>query len=225
MARYDTERISSRLQELIEEGNAVAALERQSPGDPSSYIHDRDKVRLQAWLSNVLNIIEATFGASSPQYRHLRELMPNGPYHVSHAYEVFPIVGLLSGAQGDLKAGFLRDQEQLIAADVFVSVLEQAVELNRLGYKDPSAVLMRVVLEDALRRLAKKNGINSDQKASALNDELKKASVYPQPQWRLVQAWLDIGNSAAHGKFEQYGTEGVSAAIHGVEQFLITYFS
>lgn len=123
MARYDTERISSRLQTLTEEGNAVAALERQPPGSPNRYIQDKDKVRLQAWLSNVLNIIEATFGVSSPQYRHLRELMPNGPYHIEHAYEIFPIVGMLSGAHGDLQGGYLRDQEQLIAADVFDSVL------------------------------------------------------------------------------------------------------
>ena len=225
MARYDTERIGARLQGLIEEGNAVADLERQSPGSSNKYIQDKDKVRLQAWLSNVLNIIEAIFGVSSPQYRHLRELMPNGPYHVAHSYEVFPIVGLLSGAHGDLQGGFLRDQEQLIAADVFDSVLEQAAELNRQAYKDPSAVLMRVVLEDALRRLARKNGVDPDHKATKLNDELKQQSVYAQPQWRLIQAWLDIGNAAAHGRFEEYGTDDVSNAIHGVEQFLISHFS
>ena len=63
MARYDTVQISSRLQTLIEEGNSVAALERQSAGDSSRYIHD--KVRLQAWLSSVLNIIEATLDRKS----------------------------------------------------------------------------------------------------------------------------------------------------------------
>src|SRR3990172_8595447 len=136
MARYDTEQISARLQALIEEGNAVAGLERQLLGSANRYIQEKDKVRLQAWLSSVLNIIEATFGASSSQFRHLRELMPNGPYYIEHAYEVFPIVGMLSGANEDLLGGFLRDQEQLIAADVFDSVLEQATELNRQGYKD-----------------------------------------------------------------------------------------
>jgi hypothetical protein len=223
VARYNTDQVSSRLQALIEEGNAVAALERQSSGEISSYIHD--KVRLQAWLSNVLSIIEATFGASSPQYRHLRELMPHGPYHIEHAHEVFPIVGLLTGARGDLEGGFLRDQEQLIAADVFDSVLEQAAELNRQRYKDPSAVLMRVVLEDALRRLARKNSLAHLQKASKLNDDLKGHSVYAQPQWRQIQAWLDIGNAAAHGGFEQYTSDDVSNAIHGVEQFLTAHFS
>ena len=225
MPRYDTEKISTRLQALIEEGNAVAALERQSPGSTGKYIQDRDKVRTQAWLSNVLNIVESTFGVSSPQYRHLRELMPNGPYHVSHAYEVYPIVGLLSGALGDLRGGFLRDQEQLIAADVFDSVLEQAAELNSQAYKDPSAVLMRVVLEDALRRLARKTSLDSLQKAAKLNDDLKQHSVYAQPQWRLIQAWLDIGNAAAHGKFDEYNSDDVASAIHGVEQFLIAHFS
>jgi len=225
MARYDTEQIASRIRALIEDGNAVAGLERLSPGGVDKYIHDKEKVRLQAWLSNVLNIVEATFSATSPQYRHLRELMPKGPYHVEHAYEVYPIVGLLSGVLGDLEGGFLRDQEQLIAADVFASVLEQAAELNRHAYKDPSAVLMRVVLEDALRRLARKNGLDPLQKAAKLNDELKQLSVYAQPQWRLILAWLDIGNAAAHGKFQEYSSEDVANAIQGVEQFLLLHFS
>ena len=225
MTRYDTQQIATRLRSLIEEGGAVAALERQSPGGTDKYIHEKEKVRLQAWLSNVLNIIEATFSTSSPQYRHLRELMPHGPYHVEHAYEVYPIVGLLTGALGDLEGGFLRDQEQLIAADVFDSVLEQAAELNKLAYKDPSAVLMRVVLEDALRRLANKNGVDATQKASKLNDELKNLSVYAQPQWRLIQVWLDIGNAAAHGKFQEYSSDDVANAIHGVGQFLVLHFS
>jgi hypothetical protein len=225
MARYDTEQVASRLRVLIEEGNAVAGLERPSPGGMEKYIHEKDKIRLQAWLSNVLNIVEATFGASSPQYRHLRELMPNGPYHLDHAYEIYPIVGMLSGALGDLQGGYLRDQEQLIAADVFDSVLEQASELNRQAYKDPAAVLMRVVLEDALRRLAKKNTLDPLQKAAKLNDDLKRQSVYAQPQWRLIQAWLDIGNAAAHGNFGEYTSDDVFNAIHGVGQFLISYFS
>lgn len=225
MARYDTKQIATRLRSLIEEGGAVAALERLSPGGVEKYIHEKEKVRLQAWLSNVGNIIEATFSASSPQYRHLRELMPNGPYHVEHAYEVYPIVGLLTGALGDLEGGFLRDQEQLIAADVFDSVLEHAAELNKQAYKDPSAVLMRVVLEDALRRLARKNGLDATHKAAKLNDDLKQLSVYPQPQWRLIQVWLDIGNAAAHGKFDEYSSDDVSNAIQGVGQFLTLHFS
>jgi len=32
---------------------------------------------------------------------------------------------------------------------------------------------------------------------------IEEAGRFTQPQWRMVQAWLDIGNAAAHGKFDQ----------------------
>jgi hypothetical protein len=222
--RSDVARTAQRFRELIEEGNGVASLERRSSYSSIEFIQDKDKIKLQAWLSKTTNIVEGTFGPQSPQFRHLRDLMPKGAGHIEHSYEVYPIVGMLSGALDDLENGFLLDQETLISGDVFDSVLEQAGELNRLAYKDPAAVLVRVVLEGALRRLAAVRGIETSQKASLLNDALKQAAVYAQPQWRLIQAFLDIGNAAAHGKFNEYTQDDVSNAINGVTQFLALYF-
>ena len=224
MPRSDTARVAARLRELIEEGKTVASLERRSPLSSNEYIQDKDKIALHAWLSKTTNIIEATFGVQSAQFRHLRELMPNGPFNIDYASQVYPIVGLLAGALDDLEKGFLRNQETLIRGDVLDSVLEQASELNRLAYKDPAAVLVRVVLESTLRRLASTAGIDPNQKASAHNDALKQAGVYAQPQWRVIQAWLDIGNSAAHGEFADYSQEDVNNAIAGVAQFIALHF-
>ena len=44
-----------------------------------------------------------------------------------------------------------------------------------------------------------------------INDELKSAGVYAQPQWRLIQAWLDTGNAAAPGRFAEYSQEDVGS--------------
>ena len=107
---------------------------------------------------------------------------------------------------------------------MFDSVLEEAKHLNQSGHKDPAAVLARVVLEDALKRIARSEGVNDNQKASQINDELRKRGRYPQPQWRLIQAWLDIGNAAAHGKFNEYSDEGVQRLVEDIERFLATEF-
>lgn len=213
-------RYAERLQELIEEGKAVAKLERPSP--VGSYIQGEDDVKLNAWLTKTSNILETVFGTQSPQFRSFREVLPKeGIGDVSHSYEVYPIAGVLAGALDDLDKGFLIGQEFLIAGEVFDSILEQAKELNKSGYKDPAAVLARVVIEDALRRLARREGIDDNQRASQINDDLKKLGNYPQAQWRFIQAWLDIGNAAAHGKFGEYTEEDVVKMIEGVEQFLV----
>lgn len=217
-------RYADRLRELIEEGQAVAKLERPSPYT-GPYIQGEDNIKLQAWLTKVSNILEAVFGLQSPQLRHFKEVLPAGGIkHIEHSYDIHPIVGVLTGALDDLEKGYLLGQEFLIAGEVFDSILEQAKQLLKSGYKDPAAVLTRVVLEDALKRLARSEGMAENQKASQINDELKKAGRYPQSQWRFIQAWLDIGNAAAHGKFGEYNEDNVTKLIEGVEQFLAVEF-
>lgn len=211
-------RYAERIRGLIEEGKGVAQLEQPSQGVP--YI--KDKVLLTAWLVKVHNVVDTTFGSASI---HRQQLSAVTQKNVSKAYQVNSIVGLLSGALDDLENGFLLGQEFIISAEVFDSVLEQAKHINGTGYKDPAAVLVRVVLEDSLKRLARQEALDDSLKASRINDELKKAGKYAQPQWRRIQAWLDTGNAAAHGKFDEYNQKDVEKLIDEVEMFIAIYFS
>jgi len=218
------QRYADRLRELIIEGQTVAKLERPSP-HTGAYFQGQDKVRVQEWLTKTRNVLETTFGSQGPHYRHFEEVLPKlGVRAVEHSYDVYPIVGVLAAALDDLQKGYLLGQEFLIAGEVFDSVLEQAKQLLRSGYKDPAAVLARVVIEDALKRLARCEGIEESLKASAINDELRRRGKYPQSQWRFIQGWLDIGNAAAHGKFTEYAENDVTSVIEGVERFLATEF-
>jgi len=165
------------MHELITEGKGVAKLESQSEGLP--YISD--KVALHAWLSKVNNIVDTTFGEKSSQGRHLREIMPKGPMYIEYSYQVLAIVGLLSGAVDDVEKGYLLKQEFLIAGELFDSLLEQAKRLSETGYKAPAAVLGRVVLEDSIRRIARREAQDSTQKVSIINDSLKNAGFTPNP--------------------------------------------
>lgn len=206
-------RVAERLRELISEGTRVAALEMPSSIGP--YI--KDNIQLHQWLVKVDNIVRTVFGTSSAHFIHLCEVMSQAP---AHAYEVQKIVGILSGALSDLEGGFLAHQEQLVAAVVFDSVLEQARQLSTSGFKDPAAVLCRVVVEDCLRRLSRQSGLPDAGKASTLNDGLRDSGRFNKPQWRVIQSWLDIGNAAAHGKFSEYDDEAVVRMIDDIERFV-----
>ena len=216
---------ADRLRELIEEGGKVAKLEKPSSGGSRKYFHGEDKSLVISWLTKSRNILEITFGLQSPHIRHFDAVVPQyGLDHVSSSHEVYPFVGVLSGALSDLENGYLLGQEFFIAGEVFDSILEQAKHLIQNNYKDPAAVLARVVLEDALKRIARIEGVDENQKASVINDELKKKGRFSQPQWRFIQGWLDIGNSAAHGKFDQYTQDDVIKMIDDVERFLVNEF-
>lgn len=147
------EKASARLAELIEEGHRCAALETRNEHG-SRAIHD--KVSLNAWKVRVENIAQNVFGIESPHAKRLRGELAHG---ISRSCEVKSIVGILTGAKDDLDGGYLAHQEQLVAGVVFDSVLEQARHLLKTGFKDPAAVLGRVVAEETLRRLCRAAGL------------------------------------------------------------------
>lgn len=210
------ERFANRLDDLIDEGSEVARLAKFRDGIPN-VITGRNKRPLNAWLAKVENILQSVFGKESAHYEQLNSIQER---RVNEEREVHAIIGILEGALDDLREGFLVGQEFLIAGEVFDSVLEQARHLNENHYKDPAAVLGRVVLEDALERIAREEGVDVDQKASEVNTQLWKSDRYSQPQWRQIQSWLDVGNAAAHGDFDEYTQANVEDQLDGVEKFL-----
>jgi hypothetical protein len=212
------ERYAARLRQLIAEADFVIRPEHLTKNSEGYFI--KAKAPLQAWLAKVHNIIESVF-AGGPYPRLLEKA---GTNHIEYAHHLERVLGLLQGALDDLENGYLIGQEFLLAADIFDSVLDQARHLNNAGHKDPAAVLTRVVLEDALRRMARQESISDGQKASSINDALKASGRLTQPQWRLVQAWLDIGNAAAHGNFTEYDHAAVARLIEDVERFIAMDF-
>lgn len=217
------QRFADRMEELIEEGKRIATLERPSSVGP--YIQDDDKIQVHEWLTKTRNILETVFGRQSPQYRDFEAVLPDhGIRLVEHSHDIYPIVGVLQGALNDLKHGYLLGREFFIVGEVFDSILEQSKQFLKTDNKDIAAILARIVLEDALKRLARTEGIDDSFKASKINDELKNEERYPQVRCRSIQTWLDVGNSSAHGRFNEYTKEHVASAVSGIEQFLALEF-
>lgn len=219
------ERYAERFRILIEEGQRVASLESGSSTSDVVYFRDDAMIQVLSWLTKARNLLEVALGANSPHLNYFENALPQGGLNsIERAYHIYPLIGILSGALSDLEGGYLLGQEFFIAGEVFDSILEQAKYLVQNNYKDPAAVLARVVLEDALKRIARSEGVDENLKASAINDELKKKGRFSQPQWRFTQGWLDIGNAAAHGKFGEYGQGDVVKMIDDVERFLVNEF-
>ena len=98
------------------------------------------------------------------------------------------------------------------------------------GYKDPAAVITGSTLEEHLRKLCIKNGIDIEimskgklkpKKADSLNSELAKQGVYSKLELKSVTAWLDLRNKAAHGEYSKYKENQVKQLIIGVRDFII----
>jgi hypothetical protein len=190
------------------------------------YTYDKENLDLvQKWLINAENILEIVFGKDSLQLKTFDSIRKNEK--TKFANKVHKIKGLLEGAKEDIENGFLLGQEFIIANEVFDSVLEEAkFFIFEQKNKDIGAILLRIVLEAAIKRIAKKEGIDIEgKKISALNDELKMNNIFMQTIWRQNQAWLDIGNDAAHGNFKNYDLKQVENFHQGLVNFLSAHFN
>lgn len=140
--------------------------------------------------------------------------------------------GVLTALRQDVEADRLLTFEEDVHGELFSDFLAQAEHLNGEGYPRAAAVLAGGVIEEHLRQLCKKNGITTADakgahlKASAMNNELKKAGVYGEAVRTELESWLKRRNDAAHGDpdFEAKHDEiDVRRMAEGIRSFTLKY--
>ena len=134
----------------------------------------------------------------------------------------------MAAIKNEIDGGWLTSVKGLITAEVFSDFFEMADHLLSNGYKDAAAVIIGSTLEEHLRQLCIRNSIETTikadnaavaKKADALNSDLAKADVYNKLDQKMVTAWLDLRNKAAHGQYGEYNKEQVETMLRGVNEF------
>ncbi len=139
------------------------------------------------------------------------------------------LVGIAEGLRADIASGYAQSFAEAAHADTFSDFIGMAEGLQESGYKDAAAVIAGSVLEDHLRNLAKKAGLDVETedghplKADRLNADLARAEVYNKLEQKRVTAWLDLRNKAAHGHYSEYDESHVAALIRDVRDFLVAF--
>ena len=199
------------LRELVGRGHALLAQSNQSNSSQHQWqMIDRDYT---AWVANALQVMEYAELSSYAQR------VTNEDLHESRAVKVPKIAGLIQSALECLERGFVGKLKHVLQAELFGSVATQARELLRAKHMLPAAVLGRIALERWLRDTAQTVGIADyeNERAAKLNDALKGVGKLTQPKWRLIQHFLDVGNTAAHGKDDQFSAEDVTRMLDFIE--------
>lgn len=142
-----------------------------------------------------------------------------------HQWMVDSAAGLVQGLDEALAGDLLRRVEDRVASEIYDDVLAEAEGLLRGNHVPCAAILVRVGLENGLRRLGAREGMPAvdTAKASAINDWLwKDRQLYAQATNRQVQSWLDPGNAFAHDKPEksQYDAAHIAKTLEDVRSFL-----
>lgn len=182
-----------------------------------------NRERLDQWKLSCLNTIEITAGKKSVFY----ETFPHR--YVDHKEITFDeamshYLSVLRALSEELQMGFLYGVEMLVARDMLDTIVEEAKVLLQAKYKDAAAIYCRVILETSIKKLCDNNKITyrKKEKLNSLSNKLRKRGLLNLPEWRQIQAWTDIGNSAAHGKFSDYTEDDVKNMLNGIENFIET---
>ncbi len=179
-------------------------------------------------ITRIMAVIKRIIGTNSEYYKQAVDILHSNNIDFPTA-KFSRLTGVITGLYQDLKAGYLNSYFELLHAEIFSGYIEMAEYLLEEGYKDPAAVITGSTLEEHLRNLCQKNGINIEiitgvktrpKKADAMNSELAKQNIYDKLEQKSVLAWLDLRNKAAHGKYSEYDDNQVKQMITGVRDFI-----
>jgi hypothetical protein len=215
----DREAVIQKFGRLIKEAESLANLARGS-GDAPNCVGTDDIKRFFEVRTSALNLLARVAGTRSTYYRTIRD--EQGPMRLQFTPGI--MLGVLSAAMTDYREGFMADAKLLASAEVFADFLVQAEVLLEHDYKDAAAVIIRAVLEDGLRRvcLSKSIVVKDRDGVHQLAEGLFKAHALTAVQFKEIESKKEIGNSAAHGKFDAYTKADVVAFHEFVQRLLAT---
>lgn len=219
----NTDKLTKQLLERLSyiEQRAQETLATQHSDSYMSYINSAP---FNGFRSAALSFLKSTFGVSNSYY----EEFERKTQRATHS-ELLSAIEILKSLRVEIENNWLCSLKGLISAEIFSDFFEMAEHLLDNNYKDASAVIIGSVLEEHLRQLCSKNGIettyekNGDlipKKTDRINSDLASVDIYNKLDQKNVTAWLDLRNKAAHGLYSDYEIGQVKIMYSGVSDFI-----
>lgn len=111
------------------------------------------------------------------------------------------ILGTIHAIKHEIENDYLESFSQLIQAETFSDLLEQAEHLFESGYHLGAGVIARAVLEQHLRATCESLEVELNKNRPTINDynqALYKIEHYSKIKMKQIDALASIGNDAAH---------------------------
>ncbi|MBH3426365.1 hypothetical protein [Pseudomonas alkylphenolica] len=208
--------VLKRIDDLISRGNAAAR--SQSPQD----YWMKDVVEAQSWFSSAANAIHQVAPPGSFYMAELKRIVEheqlNGGFPIS---SIKKLLGLLQSVQHEAQAGLLVKLEDQVVALAFDDFLDHATQYHKAGKLKEAAVLGSAVLEDTIKRIARKSEIAvNGMSLEPLIDELTKRSVFTQVKAKRLKSYAAVRNHALHAEWEKLDIRDVGAQLSGLRELL-----
>lgn len=214
-----------RVDQLIEQGQRVLSTHYSIYDNLSdqniNYVNYSDMAGFRA---AALSFITTTYPPNHSYYSEFDSATKSN--YMEHARSG---ISILKSIKDEIEGGWLFSVKGLVSGEIFADFLEMADHLLSNNYKDAAAVIAGSVLEEHLRQLCMKNGIETEielngelkpKKADRMNSDLTKADIYNRLDQKYITTWLDLRNKAAHGQYNEYNKDQVVSMLQGITEFI-----
>ncbi|MFN2375221.1 MAG: DUF4145 domain-containing protein [Candidatus Binatia bacterium] len=177
----------------------------------------------RSWASSAMHLIALTFGEGSVHFANFK-----GAYDkcTGREYEIADLVGVFRAAAADYRGGYSTSVEATISGEVLGDFLGMAKISLADGHKDVAAVLACAALEDSLKRFARLNGLDVDDKVmQEVVSALKAKRLVSGAQKSLLEVMPKIRDASMHANWDRIQDTDVASVIGMVEQLLLSKFA
>ena len=166
----------------------------------------RDTVEFEAIYTEAISLLACIYGKDDPHYQRIIDF-----YNEGHLHAVQKTEGVLIGTKHNLESGLLDDLRSMILIDIKCDFLETARQLLEEGQTNPAAVLACIVLEDSLKRLARKFNLAEaqDKEMNVTAGLLFSSGVIEKSTNQAIQNFKNLRNAALHAQWDQVSREAV----------------
>jgi len=206
-----------RLNALVEQGERIRSFRFPERNGVLFQLGTSNRARLREWKDSCLDLIRAAAGEESELYRAFPVDHPDHMQDTFHEAmdHYISILRILRERTEGLPG------EGPPEGDDSPSIVQGARRLLQAGHKDAAAIYCRVALEVSLRSLCRRSDVGFEEGGSinGMAQSLRDASVISPEEWKAIQRWATLANTAAYQKFSQYRADKVEEMVDWLEDF------
>jgi len=170
----------------------------------------RNTSAYEALMTEVLSLIPHIYGFGHPNSQRVINA-----YNQQSLKGLEIVKGILEGTKNNIENGLISEITENITIDIKSDFLNSAQEFIENDQKDPAAVLGCVVLEDSLKKLAKKNGIGGmhNKELSVVANTLLSKKIIDKSTHSSILSFRNLRNAAFHTQWNEISLESVKLLL------------
>lgn len=216
------EKIINRVEELEKTGNNFLSQIEYYKEKPVYWFNEELLPDLQKWVASVITLINFATSSDSYYYQETKRIANSKDTKRNISFNaVQKLTGLISSFKEELAHGFLQNFEFKIISLTFDDFLDHAADFHSANKKIESSILVSIVFEDTIRKLAAKNSVDEEGKSieDIIND-LTKVSVFSGVESKRLKSYATLRNYALHAHWDKFNIKDVGLMIKGTKDLI-----